>query len=397
MELIRTDTDHLTQEVLQEVLDLTETPCLSIYMPTHRRGAEIEQDPIRLKNLVGVIETILLARTELRRPDVNALLEPLQTLQEDREFWRHQNDGLAIFRTVDHFATYRLPLTFSELQVISNRPHVKPLLPLLTANGHFYLLALSQNQVRFFEGTRLQMGEIDLPDTPTSLAEAMRFDEFEDQLQFHTQTGTNANGGRAAIFHGHSDAGDSVVIKENLKRFLQQVDDGVRDRINGEQAPLVLAGVEMIYGLYNEITSYANLVESRIEGNPEMLSPQELHEQAWPLVEPRFTQRQQQAVDDYLQLAGTDSARASSDLSTIVSAAYFQRVDTLFAPLDVEQWGSFDAEANQTQLHDEQQGNDFDLFDFAALHTLLNGGSVYVVPSEEVPGDGMVAAIFRYG
>jgi hypothetical protein len=34
--------------------------------------------------------------------------------------------------------------------------------------------------------------------------------------------------------------------------------------------------------------------------------------------------------------------------------------------------------------------------DFAALHTLLNGGTVYAVAPEQVPGNAPVAAVLRY-
>ncbi len=48
------------------------------------------------------------------------------------------------------------------------------------------------------------------------------------------------------------------------------------------------------------------------------------------------------------------------------------------------------------QIHSEPQPGDEDLMDLAALHTLLNGGTVYAVMPEQVPGDTAVAAILRY-
>lgn len=396
MELVRTDMEHLTKETLHELIELSGSPFLSIYLPTHRRGGETEQDPIRLKNLVSKAEAELLAMQQ-PRPEVASLLEPLQTLVEDYEFWQHQSNGLAIFRTADYFETYRLPLRFEELVVVGDRPHIKPLLPLLMAHGHFHLLALSQNQVRFFEATQFQIGEVELQDTPTSLDEAMRYDEFEDQLQFHTQTGrTTDAGGRAAIFHGHSDAGDEAVIKENIKRFLHRVDDGVRNYAENNRTPLVLAGVDTMRGLYTEVSQYPTIVEQGVGGNPEMQDAKELHEAAWPLVEALFMQTQQDAADVYMHLAGTEDARASDDLAEIVSAAFFQRVDTLFVPTGQERWGKFDAENSVAEVHPEQKSGDMELLDFAAANTLINGGTVYALTPEKIPGRESVAAIFRY-
>jgi hypothetical protein len=47
-------------------------------------------------------------------------------------------------------------------------------------------------------------------------------------------------------------------------------------------------------------------------------------------------------------------------------------------------------------LHPEKEAGDKDLLDFVAAHTLLNGGTVYAVPFEEIPYSTAVAAIYRY-
>jgi len=401
MELMKRDVDYVNQEAIRELAAHSAPICLSIYMPTHRRGSETEQDPIRLKNLIGQLEEKLSA-ADIQRAQAEALLEPLQALLDDREFWQHQSKGLALFRTEDWFRSFRLPLLFDEQTIIGKRPYIKPLIPFVINNGHFYLLALSQNEVRFFRGTRQQMGEIDLGETPTSLDEAMRFDEFEDQLQFHTQTGTgNSSGGRAAVFHGHSNAGDEAVIKENIKRFLNRVDDGVHEAIHGanddNRVPLILAGVDMMCGLYNEVSKYPTIVDDTIAGNVETLEEQELHAQAWALVEPTFRAAQQEAMDAYLHLSGTDDPRASTDLEGIVAGAYFQRIDTLFLPEGMQQWGTFDQKTNEVHLHENVQDGDAELLDFAAVHTMLNGGTVYTLAPEEMPTRAQALAIYRHG
>ena len=149
--------------------------CVSIYMPTHRAGAETQQDPIRLKNLLREAEAALI-RTGLRSSRARELLEPAQELVEDHEFWQHQSDGLAIFLSPGLFRSYRLPLEFEESVFVAERFHVKPLLPLLTGDGRFYVLALSQNEVRLLQGTRFNVGEVDLEDVPRSLAEALSYE-----------------------------------------------------------------------------------------------------------------------------------------------------------------------------------------------------------------------------
>lgn len=126
-----------------------------------------------------------------------------------------------MFLAPDYFARYRLPVKFEEIAVASNRFYIKPLLPVVSGEGEFYVLALSQDEVRFFHGARYTMSAVALLNVPTSLAEALRYDEFENQLQFHSATGqttvTGAPGGPPpSIFHGQGNAGDDMIVKSQL-------------------------------------------------------------------------------------------------------------------------------------------------------------------------------------
>ncbi|MEG3867970.1 hypothetical protein QUA46_17870 [Microcoleus sp. MON2_D6] len=79
-----------------------------------------------------------------------------------------------------------------------------------------------------------------------------------------------------------------------------------------------------------------------------------------------------------------------------VSAAYFGRVDRLFVALGVQQWGSFIPDTNAVQVHPDAELGDEDLLNAAAIQTILNGGTVYAMPPEQVPDEAPLAAIFRY-
>jgi hypothetical protein len=125
-----------------------------------------------------------------------------------------------------------------------------------------------------------------------------------------------------------------------------------------------------------------------------MLSPAELHAGAWPLVEPVFEQAKHDAINRYQQLSATE--RAITDLARIVQSAHHGRVDTLFVPVGVQVWGQADPATGAADIHPEHQPGDEDLLDLAAIQTLTNGGDVFVVPPEELPGSEHTAAILRY-
>ncbi|MBC7234168.1 MAG: hypothetical protein H5T68_13105 [Chloroflexi bacterium] len=382
--------DLLTLDELKALVRQNVGACASIFMPTHRAGAETRQDPIRFKNLLREAEEGLRA-LGLRSPQARGLLAPARGLLTDFAFWRHQSDGLALFVAVDLFRFYRLPLDFAELVVVGERCYVKPLLPLFMGDGHFFILALSQNQIRLLEGTRHSVDEIDLKGVPTSLVEALGHVDFEKQLQFHTQTQSPGTGERTAGFHGHDPADEA---KGRVLRYFRQVNEGLGQVLRDERAPLVLAGVDYLLPLYKEANTYAHLLEGGITGNPEAFTPAELHGRAWEIVQPCFLEAKQAARAQYQELVGT--GRTSTNVKEVVPAAYHGRVEVLFVALGIQQWGRFVPETNTVHLSAEPTPGDEDLLDFAAIQTILNSGTVYAVEPEKMPDGAPLAAIFRF-
>jgi hypothetical protein len=308
-----------TRDELRILTESSQAPCVSVYMPTHRVPTENQQDRTRLKNLIRQAQEALQAYG-LRPTEAESLLEPATRLLGAIPFWKDKADGLALFLSPGLFRQYQLPTRFESLVVVAHRFHVKPLLALLGGN-EFFVLALSQNAVKLFEGSRFGLSAIDEPEgVPKSLADALRYDEMEKQLQFQTGTGVvGGKGERAAMFHGQ----DLADNKERIQRYFRQIDQGLRDLFREAQAPLVLAGVEYLLPIYKEINTYQYLLNGGITGNPEGVSPEDLHRQAWAQVEPYFKREQDEAAARYRQLAGT--GRTSSDPREIVPGSTFTR------------------------------------------------------------------------
>lgn len=384
----------LSKSELHTLMEDQDGWCISIFMPTHRAGPEIEQDPIRLKNLLAEAEERLTG-AGMRAPEAKELLAPVEELLELGVFWRHQADGLAIFRSPRVFRGYRLPVDFEELVVVAPRFHIKPLLTLLTADGRFYVLALSQNEVRLLQGTRYSVSQVDLQTVPDSLDEAMRWDDPEKRLQWHSQTASTTDTMRAAVFHGHGVA-SADDLQDYIRRYFREIDEGLTELLRGEHAPLVLAGVDYILPIYREANTYRYLTETEIEGNPEALRAEELHEQAWSIVEPLFKRERTEAAARYQELAGRGSQLASDSVEEVVMAAYRGRVDRLFVAVGVQVWGTADRESGEVYAHETMEPGDEDLLDVAATHTLVNDGDVYAVEPERIPNGAPLAATFRY-
>jgi hypothetical protein len=385
----------LSIDELKNLVENSQNPAVSIYLPTQKSGAEIRQNPIRFKNLIREAEEKLTEKG-IRHTDVVKFLQPVMELDQD-DFWEHQDQGLVIFISPNLFRYYCLPVEFPELVVVGEQFHIKPLLNFINKEGKFYVLALSQKNVKFFAGTGHSLQEIEVENMPHQLEETLLEDEFQKGVQHRVGT---PRGGNSAAQHPGSVHGQGSPDREkhdaDMLQFFYAVNQALHDKLREEKTPLILAGVEHILPIYHAANTYPYLLAESISGNSEIMNLEQLHDEAWRIVAPLLQEDKKQAIELYQQLAGEGTGKAASNIKEIVPAAYYHRVDSLFVALGEQQWGRFDSENATVELHREPEPEDEDMLDFAAVHTLLNGGSVYTLPSEEMPSEAKVAAVFRY-
>jgi hypothetical protein len=384
----------LSEGTLKMLMGKHREPCISMYLPIHGARPEIQQDRIRLKNQTRQAENLLFL-TNVHATEVEDLLEPIQALVDDEQFWLHPSDGLALFRSPDVFAPYHLPSSFRELVVVSTHFYLKPLLPFLSNDGYFYLLALSQTVVRLFEGTRFHMHEVELPGAvPEGLTEVLRHNQSDHHLQYQSSSSgaSVGKGGRQAVIL-HGQGVDTDDTRKRILHYLRQLERGLQELLRDETAPLVLAGLTYLFPLYRAVNTYPHLLDRGVIGNPDTLKAEILHKRAWALVEPHVLKARQDAAARYRNFAETE--RASNDVRKIIPAAYDGRIEDLFVTNDQEQWGTFDPATSAMHVHREAKFRDEDLLDLAATQTLLHGGSVYAVEREHMPDTALVAAVFR--
>lgn len=388
--------DYLNRRQIEQVMSVDTPGCVSIYLPTHRSGDQIQQDPIRLKNQIAQAERELEQQSPegVRAKDV---LAPARELLEQVEFWQHQSDGLALFLAPGRAAEiYRLPVSFEEFTVVDNQFHIKPLLPAIQFNGRFYILALSQNKVRVFSGTQHAIEQLEPSGVPDSLKELLVEFDAERHLQYFSYgAGGNAepaNQDGAVMYHGQG--GPERHHKDRLVEYFRRIDAGLHDLLQQDPQPLVFAGVDYLLPLYRQANTYAHLIDDGISGNPDEASPQQLHAAAWKILEPRFRQAQETAAEQFRQ--SRSKGLASDRLGEVLPAAREGRVETLFVAHDEHEWGQFDDAQGAVTTHEERQSDSQDLLDVAVKEALAHGGRVYVLPENDLPGTSRLAAVYRY-
>jgi hypothetical protein len=366
---------------------------VSFFLPTHRVGRETLQDPTRLKNLLREAEAELAAWIP-RGAETLRLLQPVTDLIESKKFWRDLSDGLAIFLSEQGMVTYRVPLSFADQVVVSDRFYVKPLLPLLTEDGRFYLLALSQKTVRLFRASRDAIESVPLNGIPTSLKESMNQMDTQQLEALYRPTSSRASTGTGA-FYGHGSAVEES--KDEVRQFFLQLSKGLRGLMTETQWPLLLAGGEPILAIFREANTYPHTMEARLGGNADEVGEQELHTRAWAVMGPYFYRRLHEVSALFDQKLGT--GLASADVTEVLRAAMAGRVDRLIIAKEADQWGRYDPESGTVTVHPAHQPGDEALLDRCAAETLLHHGEVFAVAGADIPKAARgapVAAIYRF-
>ncbi|RJP81042.1 MAG: hypothetical protein C4524_02490 [Candidatus Zixiibacteriota bacterium] len=367
-----------------------------MYIPTHRAGKPVEQNAIRFKNQLKVVEKALRERG-FRDAQVKDFMAPAEGLISDGFFWLHQSDGLAVFMNPEGFHFHRLPYAFQEQTVVSRRFFVKPLLPLLGTEQNYYLLALNRNNLRIFQGSRYGLREIEVDGVPKTLDEALQYDQMDKALQYHTQTPpvtSQGAGRRAALFHGHGAGGDDTGQKKDLLQYFHMVDRGMHEVLRDSKVPLILAGVDYLKPIYEEANTYSNLLRDGVVGTTDKMAEEALHQKSWEVMQRHLEQRKQEALEQYDLLKGTE--RAGDRLEEVVKGAFSNRVLHLFVNPEARQWGTFDPGTFEVVTHDEPHPEDEDLLDYAAVQTIQHRGFVHTIKPDELPDGRPLAAVFRY-
>jgi hypothetical protein len=382
--------DLLRGSDLHQLLEVSATPCVSLFTPTFRAGKETQQNPVRVRNGLDEAQSRLTA-AGLRRADASELLKPGRDLLADASFWHEQQgDGLALFLAPGVSRRFRVPISLPDMVVVSERFHVRPLLPAVWPDQSFFVLALSQRDVRLLRCSRFAVRRVDLNGTPTSIDEIKRLIDAERPRQARVAPSRGSSGGPV---HGHAEGREWDDLR--VAEYVRQVAHGVGKTLNAEVgAQLIVAATDREQTLYREASGYPPLLEQGIVGNPDRLSDEELRATGWTIVKPLARARMDEHAGRYVQAAGRGTA--PKGVEEVLLAALEGRVEALFASADDVRWGRFDPQTGRAELHDTSQPGDEDLIDRAAALTIAANGVVYSVARDEMPATEPLAAVPRF-
>jgi hypothetical protein len=382
------NTTPVNKALLQELLAVAESPCLSLYMPTHRTHPENLQNPVRFKNLMKDLEASLL--TKYSKDEIEKYLQPLLEITSGDGFWNYTSEGLAIFSSPGYSKAVDLATSPKEMAIVADSFHTKPIQHYLQSTDRFHVLAINRHDIQLFEGNRHSLVEIELhPLVPTSMTDALG----EEKTDKHS-TVASYGGTGASMHHGHGGKKEEVDI--DSERYFRAVAVSVAEHYSKPTGiPLLLAALPEYHHLFHQVNKNPLLQEDGIKINPTAVSLDKLAEMAWEIMEPEFLKKQEELVSRYHQSKA--NGLGSEDIKEVAVALVEGRVDTLLIEADrIIASRITNLVTGNVQNKDINNPRVDDLLDDMSELAIRMGGQVTVLNPDQIPSESGVAAIFRY-
>ena len=380
----------LDKDYAAGLLDKCDPPCLSLYQPTHRHHPDNQQDPIRFRNLVKELEEPL--RQQFPKDDIRTLLQPFLALANDMDFWNHTLDGLAVLGARGIFRVYKLQRPVTEFALVADSFHTKPLMRILQSADRYQVLGLNRQEIRLFEGNRDALDEIELARTvPKTITEALG-----DELTEPHRTVASFGGigdGHSPMHHGHGGKESEVDI--DAERFFRAIDRGILEHHSKPAGlTLILAALPQHHHLFHQVSHNPLLIEDSIEVHPDSLTIEELRQRAWQILEPHYLARLAKLVEEF----GNAKSKGLGDdvLVQVAKAIVAGRVATLMIEAVRKIPGRIDSATGEIEFGDLSHPEVDDVLDDLGELALKKGGQIVIVPTERMPTDTGIAAIYRY-
>ena len=367
-----------------------EGPCITVSFALQMAPNTSRVDLQKLNSAMRSVEQKLEdGWPDLSKADRRELVELPGELADNSDDWGGSGGTLVILRSRDVFRAFEVhDANVPETVHVGEFFHIFPYIHGLQLREQvFYVLALSQNNVRLLRCTRDSSDVINLaPNTYTSLEEWLntRMPNASPEHGSVRQSDTGSTGGS---FTSTTDVDNK---DRHIANFFNHINDAVYEALRGKTDPLVLCGVDYERTIYAQVNTYSHLWEEGVHGSPESLKGGEMHARALQAVQDYFAQPAKKALEQWNRLAG--GTRATAKFPDIVKAAFEGRVAILLAKEGTSTMGVFDRSTMEMKVAGRQE----DLVNAAAVQTLAFGGDVFILRPEDVPGGSHVAAVLRY-
>ncbi len=337
---------------------MTESPRVSIYMPTHRKSPDNKQDPILYKNSVAEAKRLLEEKYSAR--EAEPVIQKLESLLDDQGFWNHTADGLAVLAETEDLKTFHLEAGMPQKVVVDHQYYMVPLIQYLDPAGTGYLLDLSKDRFYLYRVTRNRIEEVEQDEIKSKFSEL--FDDMDANADLNF--GRYGDGG-GTVYHGHRSK--SAEEEKDREKYFRYIDTSLPDLIG--ESPVILAGVSDNVAEYKNFAKGEFYTEMTIDKPFHSMDKDEQLKSVREVLAPRHKEQVEALEERYGTLQAQN--RTGNDLKELKEHAEAGRIETLI-------------------VAEDPKDTDMSELNHLVATTVATGGEIIVVDASEEPARGIL-------
>lgn len=366
---------------------------VSLYLPFTKSWREPLEDRILLRDLRRQARASLESRSASPF-EREAVLASIDALLAEPEASRLAGEGLALFAADGKALAVLLPHAPAPSILVDRRFRLHGILPQLSGRDRYYLLKLSQHDIRLWDCDGVAMLPVSLQGLETDIRATPHFLDAQRQAGWHTNSAGHHGLGRGDVAHSGAGPGNGKDPKSEIETFFREIDHGIRARLPVPGLPLLLTGVEFLMPIYRKVNMYKDLLPSELPGNPDASgSMADFHIRANALMAERERTERNHAMGIYME--NLSRARSCAGYTDTVPCAVRGRLTHLFVEDGPIRWGSYESETGRVIEWEGYRDGAEDLANLACIHAYLGRARIYAFAAGELPSAAGIAGLCR--
>lgn len=352
---------------LKTIKNIVSENCVTLILNTHRTKPDNQKDPLALKNSIKEVQERL--ATSIDKRIVERIMTQLQNVEKSIDH-SHNLESLIVFANENMSDFVRLPITVTERVVIDTSFATRDLIRAMHFEFNYYVLVLSQNEVRLIEAFNDKVVE-----------EVKGLFPIENTWLKTKSSAESANASRQrnliAEFFNRVDKEVNAVRKNNpLKVFICADENNYHDYVN------VADEKNTIYPIF--------LNRNRLDDKAHAIV-----NEAWKLLQSYKTDLNNARKTELK--AAVSNGKFMSDINDIWNAIHQGRVETLFIEEHLFQKAKWvDHVIHPIADNSNEPDSVDDIYDEMIAKNMAFGGEVVFLPENELSKFNGFGAGLRY-
>jgi hypothetical protein len=349
---------------LAELRKPRDYPAVSVLLPTHRHLPENQQDPIRLRNLIGEARRRLAADPAVSGHVAATVMSGLEHAADEVDLV-HAADGLALFASATDASAHQLAHPVAARVEVGGSYATRDLVADAVRAERYYALVLSEKPTRLWAGWNEHLTEVTTDGFPIT----------------HLRPG-----GESALPGGYGKR-RSAHRDERHRQHFRDVDLALAQVRARDRRPVIVLAVDRYQAFFDEVSDQLDAVIGRVWGSFDSAGAAQVAELVAPVLDGEVRRRQEEALDQLSEARGAN--RYAGGLTEVWDLARQGRGALLIVEQGYRRRARLDEGDGAPEVFD-------DAVDEVVETVLDDGGEVVFVPDGALAEQERIALVLRY-